>query len=57
MAKVKAIKNIPIQPPILLAFSSMARLHDCGKVNSKYPKKEIANTIKMTKKMMLFLHL
>ena len=50
MANVKAIKNTPIQPPILLALLSRALLHEAGSVNSKYPKNEIAKTKKMIKK-------
>ena len=52
IAKVSAIKNTPITPPILLALLSIAALQDCGSVNSKYPKNENENTTNTIKKIM-----
>src|SRR5215469_8599293 len=48
MAKVKAIKNIPTIPSPDLELALFPKLD--GSVISKYPKKEIANTMKMAKK-------
>ena len=49
IAKVKAIKKVPTIPPIFDALSILLD-HECGKVRSKYPKKEIAKKRKITKK-------
>ncbi len=52
MAKVKAIKNIPMKLVTpALESAPLAKLP--GSVISKYPKKEMANTTKMIKKIML----
>src|SRR5450432_581933 len=50
MARVRAMKNMPgrLVPPDLL-FTELATLP--GRVISKYPKKEIAKTTKITKKV------
>ena len=48
IASVKAIKNIPTTSRPERALVLLAKLP--GKVISKYPKKEMANTIKTTKK-------
>src|SRR5690606_5918194 len=50
MAKVKAIKNIPIIPPAPEALSILFP-QECGSVSSKYPKKEKAKTTTMIKKI------
>ena len=48
-AKVKAIKNIPKNPPLLEAESAFVT-HVLGKLISKAPKNEMANTTRRTKK-------
>jgi thiol:disulfide interchange protein DsbD len=49
IAKVKAMKKIPINPPILEPESALLP-HLLGNANSKYPKKERAKAMKMAKK-------
>jgi hypothetical protein len=48
-ARVNAIKKIPTIPPALSAELALF-VHDSGRVSSKYPKNEIAKTMKMRKK-------
>ena len=45
---MNAIKKIPINPPLSAPLSA-AFTHLLGNVNSKAPKNEIANTIKIAK--------
>ena len=52
MTSVKAIKKIPINPP-LPAFSSALLAQLLGRVNSNAPKKEMAKTKKMAKNKIL----
>ena len=51
-AKVKAIKNIPKKPPLLEAESAFVT-HELGKLISKAPKNEMANTTRRKKKNIL----
>ena len=46
---VSAMKNIPINPPLLEALSTLLENLD-GSVISKAPKNDIANTVKIKKK-------
>ena len=50
IAKVNAMKKIPIIPPVLLANLSVAVAQLDGNRISKAPKKEIANITNRTKK-------
>ena len=47
-AKAKAIKNNPIKPP-LSDLASILFTHELGKLISKAPKNDIANTTNSTK--------
>ena len=49
IAKVSAMKKMPINPPILDPESDLLP-HLLGNANSKYPKKERAKAMKMAKK-------
>ena len=53
-ANVKAMKKIPKTPPIFDAESTLFT-HLLGNLISKYPKNEIAKTIKIIKKIILLL--
>src|SRR5690606_21570404 len=52
IASAKAIKNIPVYPP-LPALLSILFAHDCGSMISKAPKKDTANITRIKKKSKL----
>ena len=52
-ASVKAMKKMLSKPVVFSAAESILLLHDSGRVISKAPKNEMANTTSNKKKMML----
>ena len=51
--KVKAMRKMPSRPPVFSALPSTAVVHFSGKVSSKAPMNDMANTTRRRKKKRL----